>query len=81
MLHKPLAREIMRVAAEHRIQAGEPLPEKAFDLFLDENPETIGEALMELYLLGLLEEVPHEVDRLTQKGVEYISLYILSQNG
>ncbi|WP_336221641.1 hypothetical protein [Citrobacter amalonaticus] len=72
MLLNPLAQEIMRVVGEHRVQAGEPLPEKAFDLFLDEYPETIGEALMELYLLELLEEVPHEVDILTQKGGEYI---------
>jgi hypothetical protein len=72
MLYEPLARDIMRVAAEHNIQAGEVLPEKAFDLLLEENPETIGEALMELYLRGLLEEVPHEVDRLTQAGAEYI---------
>lgn len=28
---------------------------------------------MELYLRGLLEEVPHEVDRLTQAGAEYIA--------
>lgn len=71
MLYEPLAREIMRVAAEHNIQAGEVLPEKAFDLLLEENPETIGEALMELYLCGLLEEVPHEVDLLTPKGFKY----------
>ncbi|MCX8984244.1 hypothetical protein [Citrobacter portucalensis] len=73
MLHEPLAREIMRVAAEHNLRAGDVLPEKAFDLLLDENPETIGEALMELYLTGLLEEIPHEVDRLTQAGSEFIA--------
>lgn len=38
MLYEPLARDIMRVAAEHNIQAGEVLPEKAFDLLLEENP-------------------------------------------
>ncbi|EDT2963643.1 hypothetical protein EL09_15515 [Salmonella enterica subsp. enterica] len=72
MLKNTLAYEILRVAAEHRVQAGETLPEQAFDLLLDENPQTVGEALMELYLTGLLEEVPHEADRLTQAGAEYI---------
>ncbi|ECD9611737.1 hypothetical protein FNZ18_20555 [Salmonella enterica subsp. salamae] len=68
----PLAYKLMAVAAKHNVQAGEVLPEKAFDLLLDENPDTIGEALMELYLEGLLEEVPHEVDKLTQAGADFI---------
>lgn len=72
MLHNPLSHKILLVAAEHNVQAGEVLPEKAFDLLLDENPETIGEALMELYLEGLLEEVPHEVDKLTHAGAAFI---------
>ncbi|EBZ5771697.1 hypothetical protein EC412_05345 [Salmonella enterica subsp. enterica serovar Redlands] len=72
MLQNPLAYKILKVAADHGIQAGEALPEKAFDLLLDENPETIGEALMELYLSDLLEEVPQEVDKLTQAGADYI---------
>lgn len=70
-----LAHKILRVAAEHHVQAGETLPEKAFDLLLDENPHTIGEALMELYASGLLEEIPHEVDRLTKAGAEYLYGY------
>lgn len=72
MLQEPLARKIMLVAAEHNVQAGDVLPEKAFDLLFDESPESIGEALMELYQQGLLEEVPHEVDRLTQAGADFI---------
>lgn len=72
MLLSPLAEKILAVAARHGTQAGEVLPERAFDLLLDENPNTIGEALMELYLARLLEEVPHEVDRLTQAGANYI---------
>lgn len=66
-----LAHQIMMMAAEHQIQPWQPLPVAAFDLFLQENPEQIGEALEELYLTGLLEEVPHEVDLLTLKGFEY----------
>jgi hypothetical protein len=66
-----LAHRVMVMAAKHHIQAGQALPTAAFDLFLEENPEEIGEALMELYMVELLEEVPHEVDRLTQKGFEY----------
>ncbi|MDN8600316.1 hypothetical protein Q0A17_12975 [Citrobacter sp. S2-9] len=73
MLHHPLAIRILATAAEHGIQAGETLPEKAFDLLLDENPDTIGEALMELYLGGLLNDAgPYEVDTLTQTGAAYL---------
>lgn len=68
-----LAHRVMLIAAEHNVQAGRVLPEQAFDLFLTE--EGAGDALMELYLEGLLEEVPHEVDILTQKGFEYIQRY------
>ncbi|MGG5964590.1 hypothetical protein ACQSED_23695 [Salmonella enterica] len=73
MLLSPLANNILAVAAEHGIQAGEALPEKAFDLLLDEKPDTIGEALMALYLNGLLDDAgPYEVDTLTQAGAAYI---------
>ncbi|MCX8967245.1 hypothetical protein EHW66_20410 [Erwinia psidii] len=65
-----LAQKIMAVAGAHNIQAGQTLPEQAFDLFLAQ--EGAGDALLELYLEGLLEEVPHEVDILTQKGLEYL---------
>lgn len=67
-----LAHGIMMMASKHEVQAGQPLPAEVFDLFLDEHPEQIGEALMELYMEELLQEVPHDVDLLTQKGVEYI---------
>lgn len=73
MLHNPLANKILAVAAEHGVQVGEALPEKAFDLLLEENPDTIGEALMALYLSGLLDDAgPYEVDTLTQAGAAYI---------
>jgi hypothetical protein len=73
MLHNPLANKILAVAAEYGIQAGEALPEKAFDLLLKENPDATGEALMDLYLSGLLnDEGPYEVDTLTQTGAAYI---------
>ncbi|HAV1239871.1 TPA: hypothetical protein JGU28_004678 [Salmonella enterica] len=72
MLLSPLAEKILAVAARHGTRAGEVLPEQAFDLLLIENTNTIGEALMELYLNDLLEEVPHEVDKLTQTGADYI---------
>lgn len=68
-----LAHRVMLIAAEYNVQAGQVLPERAFDLFLTE--EGAGDALMELYLEGLLEEVPHEVDILTQKGFAYIQRY------
>lgn len=69
----PLAHRIMMMAAEHNVQPGQPLPEAAFDLMLNEEAAYIGEALMELYIGGLLEEVPHEVDLLTEAGAEYIA--------
>ncbi|KAB8156979.1 hypothetical protein [Raoultella ornithinolytica] len=68
-----LAHRVMLIAAEHNVQAEQVLPERAFDLFLTE--EGAWDALMELYLDGLLEEVPHEVDILTKKGFEYIQRY------
>ena len=67
----PLAQRIMTIAAEHPLQPGQPLPAAVFDLFLEESPERIGEALDELYLASLLEEVPHDVDLLSTEGVEY----------
>ncbi len=67
----PLAHSVMMVAAVHGSQPGEYLPEQAFDLFLTQ--EGAGDALLELYIEGLLAEVPHEVDILTQKGFDYIS--------
>lgn len=68
----PLAQRIMMVAAEHNVHPGQALPEAAFDLFLNENAGHIGDALLELYMEGLLEEVPHEVDILTVEGLRYI---------
>ncbi|EBL8291856.1 hypothetical protein DLP14_14485 [Salmonella enterica] len=72
----PLAHNLMISVAENNVQAGEVLPEKSFDLFLTQ--DDVGDALMELYSEGLLEEVPHEVDILTQKGFEYTE-YIRQQ--
>ena len=72
MLHHPLSHRILLIAAEHRVQAGDVLPEKVFDLFFSEDPETIRETLMELYSEGLLEAVPHEVDKLTRAGATFI---------
>ncbi len=69
----PLAHSVMMVAAVHGTQPGEYLPEQAFDLFLTQ--EGAGDALLELYIERLLEEVPHEVDILTQKGFDYISQF------
>lgn len=67
-----LAQKIMAVAAEHNIQPGQVLPEQAFDLFLTQ--DGAGDALLELYCEGLLQEVPHEMDILTQKGFEYLCI-------
>lgn len=69
----PLSHRIMMVAAEHNVQPGQALPEAAFDLLLDEHAGDIGDALLELYTEGLLEEVPHEVDILTVKGFDVLS--------
>lgn len=70
----PLAHSVMIVAAEHRIRPGQELPERAFDLFLTQNGA--GDALLELYSEGLLDDAgSYDVDRLTQKGFEYICLY------
>ncbi|EDR3010215.1 hypothetical protein ACSC89_003159 [Salmonella enterica subsp. enterica] len=67
----PLAHSVMVVAAEHRIQPGQELPERAFDLFLTH--DGAGDALLELYSEGLLDDAgSYDVDRLTQKGFEYI---------
>lgn len=68
----PLSHQVMMVAAEHNVQPGQALPEAVFDLLLDEYAGNIGDALLELYTEGLLEEVPHEVDILTVKGTNYI---------
>ncbi|USB67182.1 hypothetical protein [Klebsiella pneumoniae] len=70
MFLSPLAHSVMMVAAEHTVQPGQCLPEQAFDLFLTQ--DGAGDALLELYTEGLLQEVPQEVDILTQKGFEYI---------
>jgi hypothetical protein len=70
MYLSPLAHNIMMVAGKHGIHPGQTLPEKAFDLFLTE--KNAGDALAELYIEELLQEVPHEVDILTHKGFKYI---------
>ncbi|ECF1702286.1 hypothetical protein QB714_003799 [Salmonella enterica] len=69
-----LAHSVMMVAAEYRIRPGQALPAQAFDLFLAQNGA--GDALLELYSEGLLDDAgPYEVDRLTQRGFEYICQY------
>ncbi|EOF5101235.1 DUF3274 domain-containing protein [Salmonella enterica] len=66
----PLAHSVMMIAAEHRVQPEQALPAQAFDLFLTQ--EGAGDALLELYIEGLLEDAgSYETDRLTQKGFEY----------
>ncbi|MFP1824523.1 hypothetical protein [Lonsdalea quercina] len=66
----PLAHYVLLPAAEHHTQPGQSLPEQAFDVFLTQTGA--GDALMELYSEGLLEDVPQEVDILAQKGFDYI---------
>ncbi|EIZ8586966.1 hypothetical protein MQY53_004595 [Salmonella enterica subsp. enterica] len=70
----PLAHSVMMIAAEHRVQPGQALPARAFDLFLAQNGA--GDALLELYSGELLDDAgSYDVDRLTQKGFEYICRY------
>lgn len=72
----PLAHRIMLIALKFDVQIGHTLPNKPFELFLlhltQEEKEQVGEALLELYTGGLLQEVPHESDILTKIGFEYI---------
>ncbi|HCA7140250.1 TPA: hypothetical protein MX248_002077 [Klebsiella michiganensis] len=69
----PLAHSVLMVAAMHGTQPGQFLPEQAFDLFLTQ--EGAGDALLELYIEKYLQEVPHEVDILTQRGFDYINRF------
>ncbi|EBP4342154.1 hypothetical protein UK30_09895 [Salmonella enterica] len=70
----PLAHSVMAVVAEHRMRPGQALPERVFDLFLTQ--DGAGDALLELYCEGLLDDAgPYDLDRLTQRGFEYICQY------
>ncbi|WP_142523998.1 hypothetical protein [Raoultella ornithinolytica] len=73
MFLSSLAHSVLMIAAAHDIQPGQKLPAQAFDLFLTQ--DGAGDALLELYFAELLEEVPQEVDILSQKGFDYICQY------